>query len=571
MTLSPPGHWLLKTMVNLINRTLVIINRSVENGIQFLLQNTNTFTGVNRFMGGINVDNIDSINGNTTFNSEIIVNSNITANNGTFIGDNLVINNIEKNTGLGITFQDSIHMNNNNIGNINNLVSGTVFTDSIATNTTPNVTFQRSINMRTNDIENINTLISGNLYINNIEKNTNSNVTFKNSIDMNNNNIDNINSLRSGNLYIDNISIKTSGLPYITVNHEILLNKDVQIDGNLSVKGSTMTVNTENLTVNNRFITLNANIESSDQLYTDPAGFIVNTHNATEYSRGYLLWTLFDPNDPTNTDRNRTWDLSGDNLRGNVLKATTLRGNIIDSYYSPNISVISDIDMSNNDISNINILTAKELNIDVIKTNTAANISVLNTIDMNNNYIINANIAALNHSQINVEGGIIEAQNLILGGFNADQTNGVTFRSRHGLNPLGSTKIAIHPSGTLYLPENNGATFGSNHTKSIIGIGGLFKVQNNTQQFYNSQCYLIPPSMIGDDIPELKGTRLFKTIGKQNERIRYLAGYQTANIGIHELRNTLVPTVGQIVDLLDYLGVSMQHANRANNLKSTYS
>ena len=63
------------------------------------------------------------------------------------------------------------------------------------------------------------------------------------------------------------------------------------------------------------------------------------------------MWTLFDPNNPLNEDLNRTWDLSGDNLRGNVLKATILRGNILDSYYSPNISIISHIDMNNNDIS----------------------------------------------------------------------------------------------------------------------------------------------------------------------------------------------------------------------------
>jgi hypothetical protein len=67
--------------------------------------------------------------------------------------------------------------------------------------------------------------------------------------------------------------------------------------------------------------------------------------------------------------------------------------------------------MNNNDISNINTLTASDLNIDVIKTNIASNISVLNTIDMNHHHIINANIAALNNSQINVENGLINAQN----------------------------------------------------------------------------------------------------------------------------------------------------------------
>ena len=498
MSVSPPGHWLLNRMVFLLNRTLGIINSSVLNSIKNLLKDANTFTGINTFKGGINVDNIDSINGNTIFNSEIIVNSNITANNGSFIGDNLVINIIEKNT--------------------------------------------------------------------------NSNVTFQSSIDMNYNNINNVDTIFSNTLNINTISLEDSSSPYITFQDDIRLNKDININGDLVVNGSTITVNRETLTINDRFIVLNANIENSSINYTDPAGIIVETHNSTQHSSGYLLWTLFNPNNPLNEELNRTWDLSGDNLRGNVLKATTLRGNILDSYYSPNISVISDIDMNNKDISNINTLTASDLNIDTIHTNPAANISVFNTIDMNNNYIINANIAGLNHSQINVENGLINSRNLILGGFNADQTNGVTFRSWHGLKPLENTKVVLYPNDTLYLPENNGRAFGSNnsnHTQSIIGIGGLYKVQNNTQQFLNSNCYLIPPSMVSNET-DLQGTTLFKTIGEQTQNIRHLAGYQNISSSINELKNTLVPTVGQIVDLLNYLGLDTHMNGKQGNLASTH-
>ena len=226
--------------------------------------------------------------------------------------------------------------------------------------------------------------------------------------------------------------------------------------------------------------------------------------------------------------------------------------------------------MNNNDVININTLTASDLNIDVIKTNIASNISVMNTIDMNNNFIINANIAALNSSQINVKNGLINARNLTLDGFNIHQTNGVTFRSWHGLNPLENTKVVLHPSNKLYLPENNGVSFGHNnskHTKSIIGIGGLHKVQNNTQQFINSQCYLIPPSMVSNE-SNLQGIKLFKTIGEQNQNIRYLAGYPNRNSSINELRNTLVPTVGQIVDLLKYLGLDTHMNGNQDNLAS---
>ena len=509
MPFGPPNWWLLNRMVFLLNRTLEIINSSVFNSIINLLKDANTFTGINTFNGGINVDNIHSINGNTTFNSEIIVNSNITANNGSFIGGNLVINIIEKNTDESIIFQNSIDMNYNNINTVD-----TIFSES---------------------------------------------------------------------LNIGTISLNSS-LPYITVQDDIKFNNGVNVNGNLTVDGSIIAVNRETITINDRFIVLNANIENSSINYTDPAGIIIDTHNTTEHSRGYLLWTLFDSNDPTNTELNRTWDLSGDNLRGNVLKATTLRGNILDSYYSPNISVISDINMSNNNISNINILTANDIDIDVIKTHTifskildtdeiktniGSNISILNTIDMNNHHIINANIA-LNHSQINVENGLINSRNLTLGGFDADLTNGVTFRAWHGLNTLGNTSVGLFPNNTLYLPEHDGSSVGSNHTRSIIGIGGLYKVQNNTQQFLNSNCYLIPPSMVSNET-DLQGTTLFKTIGEQTQNIRHLAGYPNPSSSINELKNTLVPTVGQIVDLLNYLGLDTHMNGKQGNLASTYS
>ena len=519
MTVSPPGHWILNRMVYLLHKTLGIINTTVEKGIVFLLQNSNTFTGINTFTGGINVNNINSINGNIngnikgniTFNSEIIVNSNITANNGSFTGNNLVINNIEKNT--------------------------------------------------------------------------NSNVTFKNNINMNNNNINNVDTIFSNTLNINTISLEDSSLPYITVNDDITFIKDINVNGNLIVDGSTFTVNRETLTINDRFIVLNANLSGSGLSYTDPAGIIVDTHdNNDNQNRGYLLWTLFDKNDPTNRELNRTWDLSGDNLRGNVLKATTLRGNILDSYYSSNISVIKDINMNNNNIYDVDTIFGNTLNINQIKTNPAANISVLNTIDMNHNYIINANISALNHTQISVENGLINTQRLTLSNTNDFLTNDFNLGATHGMNIIEPTKLNIWKrstdiSYTLFLPENNGQTkreFDSiiggespTNTSSILAIGAFYKSHDSLQSLNNSQCYLIPPSMIPSNITELQGQTLFETIGETNQRIRHLAGYNLSNNSINHLSNTLVPTVGQIVDLLTYLDVSMN--GKQTNLASFYS
>ena len=164
--------------------------------------------------------------------------------------------------------------------------------------------------------------------------------------------------------------------------------------------------------------------------------------------------------------------------------------------------------MNNNDITSITsltstALTSTELNIDVIKINTASNISVMNTIDMNNNYIINANIAALNHSQINIENGLINAQTLSLSRINIYETNSFILGARHGMSPIHKTKLNIwrdkdETPYTLFLPESNGQTTdqeGSNinggnqqaHTQSILAIGAFYKQQDSLQSLNNSQ------------------------------------------------------------------------------------
>ena len=75
------------------------------------------------------------------------------------------------------------------------------------------------------------------------------------------------------------------------------------------------------------------------------------------------------------------------------------------------------------------------------------------------------------------------------------------------------------------------------------------------------------------NVNDLRGTTLFETIATGSLA---LAGHTPGLApGISEpmistyLKNTLVPTVGQIVDLLNYLGVTMN--GKQTNLASTYS
>jgi hypothetical protein len=439
-------------------------------------------------------------------------------------------------------------------------------------NTTVSMSIQDLLN-NANTFKGINTFTQG-IDVNNINS-INGNTTFNSNIVVDGDILANNANFIGDKLFINDISLKNSAQSYIIVSNDIRFNKDIIVNGDLTINGTSFSVNSETLTINDRFIVLNANLESLQVKYTDPAGIIVETHNSTQHNKGYLLWTLFDPNNPLNEDLNRTWDLSGDNLRGNVLKATTLRGNILDSYNSPNISIISDIDMNNNDISNINTLTASDLNIDIIKTNTRTNISVLNTIDMNNNYIINANIAGLNNSQIYVENGIINSENIFIGlPGGAGGPNGIFFESFGGLLPLNFyanyvAKVVLHDN-VLYLPENHGFSINADKSQSIIGISGVYKDGRNAQQLLNSQCYLIPPSMI-TDVSELRGTTLFETIATGSLALAghtpgLAPGISGPMISTY-LKNTLVPTVGQIVDLLIYLGVDMN--GKQNNLIST--
>ena len=144
MSVSPPGDWILNRMVSLLNKTLEIINETVFTSIKNLLEHANTFTGINTFKAGINVDNIHSINGNTTFNSEIIF-SNITTfnseiifnNNTTFNSEIIVSGNIIG----GVVLPDDIHCNdihcNGNIRAETGITTpGTITTGNITTSGT---------------------------------------------------------------------------------------------------------------------------------------------------------------------------------------------------------------------------------------------------------------------------------------------------------------------------------------------------------------------------------------------------------------------------------------------------
>jgi hypothetical protein len=234
------------------------------------------------------------------------------------------------------------------------------------------------------------------------------------------------------------------------------------LDGNLQLSGVAQTINTTTLTLETNIVRLNANIAAKteeDGLLgeTPDAGFVVEHHNSS-VPHGYFLFNH------VGSDKERFWDLSGDSLTGNVLEATTLRANVIQSNGAQNLTITPNV-MAPLFIGDLSGTTANLL------TNVTAP-------------LFNGNL-----------------------------------------------------SGTI-----------ANLTDNVTAPSFLGALTGNES--------------------DLQGIKLFKTIGEQNERIRYLAGYPTANVEINELRNTLVPTVGQIVDLLNYLGVHMN--GNQTNLASRY-
>jgi hypothetical protein len=146
--------------------------------------------------------------------------------------------------------------------------------------------------------------------------------------------------------------------------------------------------------------------------------------------------------------------------------------------------------------------------------------------------------------------------------------------------------LITYNNDTLQLTINNPVAFPpsinpSDYLVSVIGISDINDLLGLTitlTGYTNSSIAgepnplsatfnIIPPSMVSN-VSDLQGENLFKTIGETTS-ITELAGYPS-NLPINSLKNSLVPTVGQIVDLLNYLGLgTYMDYNKVNDLQST--
>ena len=137
----------------------------------------------------------------------------------------------------------------------------------------------------------------------------------------------------------DNISINAKNNINITGNTEIIITAPViRFDGNLQLTGNIREISRTSLVLDTNLLILNANIGNKNLTQTPDAGFIVEHHdNSVEY--GYFLFN----HENGYSTKSRFWDLSGDNLTGNVLEANTLRANIIETNGEHNLTITNNV------------------------------------------------------------------------------------------------------------------------------------------------------------------------------------------------------------------------------------
>ena len=206
-------------------------------------------------------------------------------------------------------------LNNDNVISGNNTLTGNnIFTgDNVFTGDNTfegNLYGNTQLNIQSNLVINGETTFNGNVrFDGNINSNNTlnieSNVSINNSLTVN-----------DASTFNDTLNIKEGG---ITLGNLSTFNGNVIFNGNVRFDGGFTETFRETITANTNYILLNANIREQGFTFTYPAGIVIETHNSS-IPRGYLFFDL---------SADRFWDLSGDHLNGNIIKAETLIGNII--------------------------------------------------------------------------------------------------------------------------------------------------------------------------------------------------------------------------------------------------
>ena len=183
-----------------------------------------------------------------------------------------------------------------------------------------NLSGNTQLNIQSNVVINGETTFNGNIISNNI-LNMESNVSISNSLTVN-----------DASTFNQTLNVKNGG---ITLGNTSTFNGNVIFNGNVRFDGGITETFREVITANANYIVLNANIREQSFDFTYPAGIVIETHDEI-HPRGYLFFDL---------SADRFWDLSGDNLSGNILQANTLRGNIIESSGTDKITFNNNIEV----------------------------------------------------------------------------------------------------------------------------------------------------------------------------------------------------------------------------------
>jgi cytoskeletal protein CcmA (bactofilin family) len=151
--------------------------------------------------------------------------------------------------------------------------------------------------------------IQGNLVITG-ETTFNGNINSNNTLNIESNvSINNSLTVNDASTFNETLNIKNGG---ITLGNLSTFNDKVIFNGNVIFAGNVTETPRETLVIDANKLVLNANMGLSDLDFTHPAGIVVETHDEINHPHGYLFFDL---------SADRFWDLSGDNLSGNILQA----------------------------------------------------------------------------------------------------------------------------------------------------------------------------------------------------------------------------------------------------------
>ena len=367
----------------------------------------------------------------------------------------------------------------NGITNVGTITATTINSSAINTDTLQPLTGS-DINGNSANLVNFERVKATTLYGDFIQANTASGITFNNSIDMGSGNITNV--------------VDVAGT-------EVHLTDAIYTNSIQSLNTGTVEFRTNNVSnINNLYVTTGID---TNLVYTN---YLASSNGTVYLQTG------------TNLDGGTFGSLCNFNtVLGSVGTFATLNTATINTNSAPNITVTSDINMSNKTIKNITGLSSIYISTGTLRVSVASTNSLFVSSINNKRYVCRSTIGAPYFpSSFTLDGSIttpillISSLNFFNGLGTYDLTQRMVFTKLTGsVDAYGS--ILVHSTNTLLAPDsnsgygqipfvndNNHSTFTTLHTS--VNIGGnsqqrQYKYLDTTGGIYTGRLYLDKPTI----------------------------------------------------------------------------